>query len=116
MAPSGLHNLIFRIIVDRTINKNPRVSQRLQEISGKTFRLKACDIDKDYSFFVDDGMVRMDYGRERTPDVVMLGDFYTFLKLFLRRADADSLFFSRRLVIKGDVKTSVFFKNLLEHL
>jgi len=46
----------------------------------------------------------------------MQGDFDTLLRLFLRKADADSLFFSRRLVIKGDVKTSVFFKNLLEHL
>lgn len=116
LAPHRLHNYIFRLIIDRTLNRNPDVCQRLLEIGGKTFLLEASDIHKSYSFYVEDGQVRIDADRKRMPDVVMRGDFDTFLRLFLRKADADSLFFSRRLVIKGDVKTSVFFKNLLEHL
>ena len=116
LAPHRLHNFIFRLILDKTINRNPDVCQRLREIDGKTFLLEAGDIRKNYSFYVEDGRICVDPERKRRPDVVMQGDFDIFLRLFLRKADADSLFFSRRLVIKGDVKTSVFFKNLLEHL
>ena len=116
LVPNRLHHVIFRILVDKTINRNPEVCQRLREIKGKVFLLEASDIRRNYSFYVDDGRVIVDFGGKRKPDVVMQGNFDTFLSLFLRKADADSLFFSRRLVIKGDVKTSVFFKNLLEHL
>ena len=116
LAPDRLHNLIFKIILDKTINKNPQICQRLREIKGKVFQLAASDINRNYSFYVNDGRVRVDFEGKRRPDVVMQGNFDTFLRLFLHKADADSLFFSRRLVIKGDVKTSVFFKNLLEHL
>ena len=116
LVPARLHNLIFKLIVDKTINRNPNVCKRLVEIKGKVFLLEALDISRNYSFYVDNGRVKVDFAGKRKPDVVMQGDFDTFLSLFLHKADADSLFFSRKLVIKGDVKTSVFFKNLLEHL
>ncbi len=116
LAPGGLHNIIFKIILDKRINNNPAVCQRLRDIRGKVFRLEASDINRTYSFYVDDGGVRVDFEGKRRADVVMQGDFDTFLCIFLHKADADSLFFSRKIVIKGDVKTSVFFKNLLEHL
>lgn len=116
LAPGRLHNLIFKIIVDKTINKHPGVCQRLGEIKGKVFQLQARDINRCYSFYVEDERVKVDFEGKMKPDVVMQGNFGTFLRLFLHKDDADSLFFSRRLVIKGDVKTSVFFKNLLEHL
>lgn len=116
LAPGRLHNFIFKIILDKTINRNPEVCERLGEIKGKAFLLEAYDIRRNYSFYVDDGRVRLGFGGKEKPDVVMQGSFDTFIQLFLHKADADSLFFSRRLVIKGDVKTSVFFKNLIEHL
>jgi predicted lipid carrier protein YhbT len=90
LAPDILHNLIFRTILDKTLNKNPEIRKRLTEINGKVFLLEIRDINKSYVFYVDKDSVH--------------------------KADADSLFFSRKLVVKGEVKTSVFFKNLLEHL
>ena len=62
------------------------------------------------------GWLVVEFDGKRTADVVLQGNFDTFLKLLRHKADADSLFFSRKLKIRGDVKTSVFFKNLLEHL
>lgn len=116
LAPDILHNLIFRTILDKTLNKNPEIRKRLTEINGKTFLLEARDINKSYVFYADKGSVKVDFGKKRKPDVIMQGNFDTFMSLFLHKADADSLFFSRKLVIKGEVGTSVFFKNLLEHL
>ncbi len=116
VIPNKVHNHIFKIIVDRTINKNPGVCKRLGGIRGKVFRLHASDIDRSYLFYVADERVMVEFDSKRKPDVVLQGEFDTFLKLLRHKADADSLFFSRKLTIKGDVKTSVFFKNLLEHL
>ncbi len=116
LAPDILHNLIFRTILDKTLNKNPEIRKRLKEISGKTFLLEIRDINKSYVFYVDNETVKVDLGKSRKPDVTMQGNFDTFMSLFLHKADADSLFFSRKIVVKGEVKTSVFFKNLLEHL
>src|SRR3972149_975081 len=99
LMPGMFHNHIFKIIIDRTINNNQAVCHRLGEINGKVFRLNATEFDS-----------------KRKADVVLQGNFDTFLKLLRHKADADSLFFSRELTIRGDVKTSVFFKNLLEHL
>jgi len=114
--PGSFHNHIFKIIIDRTINKNPGVCNRLGEINGKVFRLHATDIDRSYLFYAEEGKVVVEFDGNRKADVILQGDFDTFLKLLRHKADADSLFFSRKLIIKGDVKTSVFFKNLLEHL
>ncbi|MBI5197926.1 MAG: SCP2 sterol-binding domain-containing protein, partial [Nitrospirae bacterium] len=52
----------------------------------------------------------------QSPDVVMRGSFATLWDLLGRRVDADSLFFSRKLVVEGDVQASMFLKNLLESL
>jgi len=116
LMPGSFHNHIFKIIIDRTINKNPGVCNRLGEINGKVFRLHATDIDRSYLFYAEEGKVVVEFDGNRKADVILQGDFDTFLKLLRHKADADSLFFSRKLIIKGDVKTSVFFKNLLEHL
>jgi predicted lipid carrier protein YhbT len=116
LAPDILHNLIFRTILDKTFNKNPEIRKRLKEINGKTFLLEIRDINKSYVFYAENDTVKVDFGKNRKPDVIMQGNFDTFMSLFLHKADADSLFFSRKIVVKGEVKTSVFFKNLLEHL
>ena len=116
LMPGMFHNHIFKIIIDRTINNNPGVRHRLGEINGKVFLFNSSDIDRSYLFYAEDGRLVVEFDSKRKADVVLQGNFDTFLKLLRHKADADSLFFSRELTIRGDVKTSVFFKNLLEHL
>ena len=116
LMPGMFHNHIFKIIIDRTINNNQAVCHRLGEINGKVFRLNAIDIDRSYLCYAEDRRLVVEFDSKRKADVVLQGNFDTFLKLLRHKADADSLFFSRELTIRGDVKTSVFFKNLLEHL
>jgi predicted lipid carrier protein YhbT len=65
---------------------------------------------------VEGGSLRVTGADKRAPDVTMRGDIDSLLALFQRKVDADSLFFSRRLAIEGDVYASVFLKNLLESL
>ena len=78
--------------------------------------MEADDIGKSYPFYVKNGQVKVFWKGLEAPDVVMLGTFATLVDLLCRRADADSLFFSRKLVVEGDVQASMFLKNLLESL
>src|SRR3989337_2645355 len=116
LMPGMFHNHIFKIIIDRMINNNQAVCHRLGEINGKVFRLNAIDIDRSYLFYAEDRRLVVEFDSKRKADVVLQGNFDTFLKLLLHKADEDSLFFSRELRIRGNVKRSVFFKSLLEHL
>jgi predicted lipid carrier protein YhbT len=50
------------------------------------------------------------------PDVVVRASARDYLALALRREDADSLFFARRLVIEGDTALGLIVKNALDSL
>jgi len=49
-----------------------------------------------------------------TADLVITAKTQDFLSLALRREDADSLFFNRRLLIEGDTELAVLLKNTLD--
>jgi len=114
--PQKIHSIVFRLLISKVFNKNPHAYERLRDISGKAFRLDVRDIDKTYSFYVEGNRIHVDHRDSRHPDVILRGDFKDLLDLFLHRADADSLFFARRIRVEGDIKTSVFLKNIIEHL
>ncbi|MGA7800227.1 MAG: SCP2 sterol-binding domain-containing protein, partial [Gammaproteobacteria bacterium] len=50
------------------------------------------------------------------PDLVVQGLLYDFLALAARREDSDTLFFHRRLHLKGDVELGLYLKNFLDGL
>ena len=114
--PQSLHLLGFRMTLAYLIRRNPGLQNKLTIIEGKSFRLEASDIGKSYSFYVKNGQVKVFWKGLESPDVVMRGAFGTLWDLLCRRADADSLFFSRKLVVEGDVQASMFLKNLIESL
>lgn len=50
------------------------------------------------------------------PDVTITADAGVFASLALRQDDADTLFFSRRLVMEGDTELGLLLKNVLDAL
>ena len=50
----------------------------------------------------------------RPPDVMISASAHDFLLLALRKADPDSLFFSRRLLMEGDTELGLLVKNTLD--
>jgi predicted lipid carrier protein YhbT len=50
------------------------------------------------------------------PDVTVKAGVADYLALALRKEDADTLFFERRLVLEGDTALGVALKNALESL
>lgn len=50
------------------------------------------------------------------PDVLIRASAADFFRLATRKADADTLFFSRRLLIEGDTEAGLLLKNALDAL
>lgn len=97
------------------MKRNPGIEDRLGVLEGKVFLFHARDIDKRYFLHVRNGAIVLG-PTAANPDVSMHGDISVLLSLLRKKTDADSAFFTRRLKIEGDVKTSVYFKNVLENM
>lgn len=52
--------------------------------------------------------------RGPVPDLTISASAHDFLRLALRREDADTLFFSRRLLMEGDTEIGLLVKNTLD--
>lgn len=54
--------------------------------------------------------------RQQTGEVTISGDLETFIQLARQQADADGLFFQRKLVLEGDTELGLGVRNLLDSL
>jgi predicted lipid carrier protein YhbT len=93
----------------------PRVLGRaaLATLDGKTFRIVVRDAGLGIAFRVRSTPfepVRAD----RAADVTFTACAADFLLLATRRADPDTLFFDRRLLIEGDTEIGLRLKNMLD--
>ena len=93
----------------------PRVVGRdaLATLEGKTLRIVVRDAGAVVAFRVARGHfepLRSDHA----VDVTFTADAADFLRLATRRADPDTLFFDRRLLIEGDTETGLQLKNMLD--
>jgi predicted lipid carrier protein YhbT len=85
--------------------------EALEPLRGKTIALEATDLG---------ARVRVEYGpagfraSRREPDVRIRSTVSGYVALALRRADPDTLFFNRRLVIEGDTELGLVAKNALD--
>jgi predicted lipid carrier protein YhbT len=85
----------------------------LEPLQGKTVSLEASDLGTRVRVTYDGERFRAYAGRE-APDLTIRSTVPGFLALALRREDADSLFFTRRLVMTGDTDLGLVVKNLLD--
>jgi O2-independent ubiquinone biosynthesis accessory factor UbiT len=93
----------------------PRVlgSDALAALDGKTFRIVVRDAGVGVAFRVRSARFEpMHAGR--VVDVTFTACATDFLLLATRRADPDTLFFDRRLLIEGDTETGLRLKNMLD--
>lgn len=93
----------------------PRVLGRdsLATLDGKAFRIAVRDAGAAVAFRVRSPRfepIRADHA----VDVTFTACAADFLLLATRRADPDTLFFDRRLLIEGDTETGLLLKNMLD--
>lgn len=93
----------------------PRVvgGDALATLDGKTFRIVVRDAGLTVAFRVrSPRFLPMHAGS--AVDVTFTACAADFLLLATRRADPDTLFFDRRLLIEGDTETGLRLKNMLD--
>lgn len=84
-------------------------------LTGKSVSLRVTDagIAFDFIFVGDWFWARMAL---KEPDLRISASAYDFYRLARGRVDADTLFFSRRLVLEGDTELGVLVKYMLDAL
>jgi len=87
----------------------------LEALTGKVLAIRVTDADLQFHFRVG-GRGFAACGSTQAPAVVIAAAAADFVRLALRRVDADTLFFSRRLTIEGDTELGLLLKNRLDAL
>lgn len=82
-------------------------------LDGKTFRIVVRDASVGVAFRVRSERFEPLHA-DRAVDVTFTAGAADFLLLATRRADPDTLFFDRRLLIEGDTETELRLKNILD--
>jgi predicted lipid carrier protein YhbT len=89
--------------------------QELEPLFGKRIAIRVVDAGLRFQFTVTRvGFVAL--RGEGWPAVAISASARDFLDIALRRADPDTLFFARRLVIEGDTELGLMLKNRLDAL
>jgi predicted lipid carrier protein YhbT len=109
--PEGPPAHALALALDLALDAGLLSRDAIEPLRGKTIALEATDLGI---------RVRIEYGpagfraSRREPDVRIRSTVPGYLALALRRADPDTLFFNRRLVIEGDTDLGLVAKNALD--
>ncbi|MEJ2685962.1 MAG: SCP2 sterol-binding domain-containing protein [Gammaproteobacteria bacterium] len=91
-------------------------SGELDWLQGKVASLEFEDAGNRLSLTLSPGRRLTVCSDRAVPDLVVEGVLFDFLGLAARREDSDTLFFHRRLHLKGDVELGLYLKNFLDGL
>ena len=89
--------------------------EQLDYLEGKKFCLKVTDKNMEYLFLVQHRRL-VSLSTYEIPDVTISGCLKDFSDLAMHKEDADTLFFSRRLLMEGDTDAALYLKNILDAL
>ncbi|MGE0080642.1 MAG: SCP2 domain-containing protein [Thiohalomonadaceae bacterium] len=112
MVPDSVHSAVVARITNHLL-KGQWIREQLAELHGKCFALHIRDTGTELRFEVA-GTRLVQAAAGSRADVTIEGNIHDFWLLATRREDPDTLFFHRRLALKGDVATGLQVKNLLD--
>lgn len=103
--------MLFR----RMLKEHPKLFERLGEHKAKRFAFLPADLP--LAFIVDPGAPAIKVQRKSSvteSDASVEGPLFLLLALLEGRCDADALFFSRDLVVTGDMEAMLAMRNALD--
>ena len=100
--------LTLTLVAPRLIGRDA-----LASLDGKSFRIFVRDAGAGVAFRIRSHRFQPLAGN-RAVDVTITACAADFLLLAARRADPDTLFFERRLLIEGDTESGLLLKNILD--
>ncbi|THF65122.1 ubiquinone anaerobic biosynthesis accessory factor UbiT [Pseudothauera rhizosphaerae] len=106
--PTLALTLALNLALDRIL---PRAD--LAPLTGRRLRLRVTDAGLTLDFGLTERGFRTLPATGR-PDLTLSATVRDYLALALREEDADTLFFSRRLVMEGDTELGLLVKNTLD--
>jgi len=108
-------------VLEQTLNKV--FSAELKEDEFEFLTLKWLELtvtDLESSWFIshhnNHGQARLIVKPHANSDVVFKGDFNSFVLMASQKADPDTLFFNRKLLLTGDTELGLEIKSILENL
>jgi predicted lipid carrier protein YhbT len=107
-APAVASALALSLIAPRVVGRDT-----LDAFDGKSFRMVVRDAGFGVAFRVRSPRFEP-MSTKPAVDVTFTASAVDFLLLATRRADPDTLFFDRRLLIEGDTETGLRLKNVLD--
>ncbi|QDF95486.1 sterol-binding protein [Azoarcus sp. DD4] len=87
--------------------------EQLEALVDRRLRIRVTDAGLTLDFTLSEKGFRRAAG-ETTPDLVLSAKARDFMALALREEDADTLFFSRRLLMEGNTELGLLVKNTLD--
>jgi predicted lipid carrier protein YhbT len=112
ILPTALHGRLLARLLNHTLAA-PLAEGELDLLQGRILEIRIEDIDISYCLTLQQGRL---HGCDGPADVRMGGCLHDYLLLLTRREDPDSLFFQRRLSIRGDTGLGLGIKNFLDGL
>lgn len=108
LPPTLLLTTSLNLALDRLLPREP-----LAPLIGKRLMIRVRDAGLSLRFTMGRRNFHPSFD-PRTPDLCITARARDFLALMAREEDADTLFFSRRLIMEGDTELGLLVKNTLD--
>ncbi len=112
--PVGVYNRAFCAVLN-ILFRQERFNDELDFLQGRRVCIQVDDLNLRLMFTLHQRNI-MPVTSTSRPELVMQGLLYDFLLLMSGREDPDTLFFNRRLKLKGDTELGLYLKNFLDGL
>jgi len=114
MAPKPLQFKSIELFLTQ-IFKTELVEQRLDFLTDRHITINISDAFIHFGLSLKQNKIQV-FTPINEPDLTLTTDCYTLLQLISQQADADGLFFNRRLDSQGDTELGLYVKNFLASL
>lgn len=115
IIPDRVHSLAIVAVLNRVLASALRDGE-LDYLQDRSVRIHVRDMQLTFCITLQQGRLVPGPERHMPPDLSISGNLHAFLLLAARRADADTLFFQRRLYMEGDTELGLEVKNMLDGL
>ena len=117
IVPEPIQNKVIKVALNNVL-KEQLIDGELDFLEQVFLEIKVTDLNKSWFFSVEDEKILVSHAINTTQssDVVISGEFNSFVLLASQTIDPDTLFFKRKLLIEGDVELGLAVKNLLDRV
>ncbi|WNC71557.1 SCP2 sterol-binding domain-containing protein [Thalassotalea psychrophila] len=117
IVPGSIQSKVITVAINNAL-KEQLEDGELDFLEEVFLEIKVTDLNKSWFFTVEDEKINVSHmsKTQLNSDVVISGDFNSFVLLASQTIDPDTLFFKRKLLIEGDVELGLAVKNLLDRV